>query len=60
MTFRELIKKVEEMSKITELNLMDLPIYISDGYGLIPIYKNEHIEIIEGKLVLQNIEDEVD
>ena len=60
MTLKELIKKVEEMSKITELNLMDLPIYISDGYGLIPIYKDEHIEIIEGKLVLQNIEDEVD
>ena len=60
MTLRELTKKIEEMSKITKLNLMDLPIYISDGYGLIPIYKNEHIEIIEGKLVLQNIEDEVD
>ena len=60
MTFKELIEKVEEMSKITELNLMDLPIYISDGYGLIPIYKDEHIEIIEGKLVLRNIEDEVD
>lgn len=60
MTLKELIKKVEEMSKIAETNLMDLPIYISDGYGLIPIYKDEHIEIIEGKLVLQNIEDEVD
>ena len=60
MTFRELIKKVEEMSKIAETDLMDLPIYISDGYGLIPIYKNEHVEIIEGKLVLRNIEDEVD
>lgn len=60
MTLKELIKRVEEMSKIAETNLMDLPIYISDGYGLIPIYKNEHVEIIEGKLVLQNIEDEVD
>ena len=60
MTFKELIKKVEEMSKITGLNLMDLPVYISDGYGLIPIYKDEHIEIIEGKLVLINIDDEVD
>lgn len=60
MTFKELIKKVEKMSKIAETNLMDLPIYISDGYGLIPIYKDEHIEIIEGKLVLQNFEDEVD
>ena len=43
MTFRELTKKIEEMSKITELNLMDLPVYISDGYGLIPIYKDEHV-----------------
>ena len=60
MTFRELTKKIEEMSKFTELNLMDLPVYISDGYGLIPIYKDEHVEIIEGKLVLRNIEDEVD
>lgn len=60
MTLRELTKKIEEMSKITGLNLMDLPVYISDGYGLIPIYKDEHVEIIEGKLVLQNIEDEVD
>ena len=29
MTLKELIKKVEEMSKIAETNLMDLPIYIS-------------------------------
>ena len=60
MTLRELTKKIEEMSKIMGSELMDLPIYISDGYGLIPIYKDEHVEIIEGKLVLQNIEDEVD
>lgn len=60
MTLKELTKKIKEMSKFTELNLMDLPIYISDGYGLIPIYKDEHIEIVEGKLVLRNIEDEVD
>ena len=60
MTLRELTKKIEEMSKIMGSELMDLPIYISDGYGLIPIYKDEHIEIIEGKLVLRNIEDEVD